>query len=108
MVPNCAKHHYTFNYLTELAVKPKPAKFTTELATSVGIPLCFLFALMFVMVVYVKHRRNRSCAQSLEVAVTNRYGETVNLILPTYKEALKTKPTTPPPTFDETFGFSGG
>ena len=62
---------------------------------------------MFVMVAYVKHR-NRSCAQSVEVAVTTRYGETVNLILPTYKQALKTKPTTPPPTFDETFGFSGG
>ena len=65
------------------------------------------FILLAVSVVYARRLRLRNAEMAHDVRYNNA-DQTLQLVLPSYEESMKSKPTTPPPTFEETFSFADG
>jgi len=97
-------------YAEPTKTQPTYSHFKYELAFGIGIPACLAVVVFTIFaILYVRHQRNLfflrshndSGVEGEPRAIYNR--EMVQLILPTYDEAMESKPTTPPPTFEETF-----
>ena len=86
-------------------LRDKDAEKTKRIALGVGVPLSTLFVVLLVVSsIYVwrlrRRLRRRNCMLAIAIRGMNE-DNALQMFLPTYDDALKTMPTTPPPTFEE-------
>ena len=86
------------------------SKVNIHLVIGIGIPVCIALVVSIIAgTMYVRNvRLSRANAERILSIRFNRNDEVLCFMLPTYDEAVKSKPTAPPPSFEESTGMSEG
>lgn len=94
--PICRRQYKNFD---EMRAQEDQHKMRIIIATSVSLSMLFVVFLV-VSSMYVYRLRRRNFMLAIAVREQNE-DHALQMFLPSYEEAQKDKPTTPPPTFDE-------
>ena len=76
-----------------------------KIAVGISVPMAIGFIIFIVTAsFYVKHQRIKMARERASYIRQQHRQNRLLLSLPSYEDAVKSIPVTPPPTFEETFG----